>query len=183
MTPTTVTTPLRLTAAQLRDRLPELADLLLDTVAGGNSLGFLASLDHDEAAAWWHSLLPAVEAGDLTVWVTAAAGRVEGTVALRRETKPNGRHRGEVVKLMVHRDARGRGLARTLLAALEEHAAREGLRLLVLDTETGSPAQHVYRATGWTEAGTVPDYATDPDGVPRPTTIYYKCVPQVDPER
>ncbi len=43
-------------------------------------------------------------------------GRVIGTVSLAFSDKPNSRHRAELVKLMVHRDGRGRvGLGRTLL--------------------------------------------------------------------
>ncbi|MFJ7158195.1 GNAT family N-acetyltransferase [Streptomyces sp. NPDC101118] len=163
-----------LSEAALRAQLASLADLTLDTVAGGNSLGFLAGVGHAEAAAWWESLLPAVSDGTLTVWTALDGDRVAGTVSLRRETKPNGRHRAEVNKLMVHRAARGRGLARALLAELERHAAHEGLVLLHLDTETGSPAEGLYRALGWQEAGTVPDFAADPAGVLHPTTIFYK---------
>ncbi|MFF2349502.1 GNAT family N-acetyltransferase [Kitasatospora sp. NPDC058115] len=86
----------------------------------------------------------------------------------------NGRHRADVAKLMVHRADRGRGLAGRLLAALESAAAARGLRTLVLDTETDSPAERMYAAAGWTRVGTVPDFATDPTGVPRGTTVFYK---------
>ncbi|WP_181807842.1 GNAT family N-acetyltransferase, partial [Streptomyces shenzhenensis] len=82
----------------------------------------------------------------------------------------------ELVKLMVHRDARGRGVARGLLAVAEEAAAAAGITLLHLDTETDSPAERLYRSAGWTRAGVIPDYAADPSGVLRPTTLYYKRV-------
>ncbi|MDV9188111.1 hypothetical protein R6L23_07765 [Streptomyces sp. SR27] len=49
-----------------------------------------------------------------------------------------------------------------------------GLTLLVLDTQTDSPAERLYRGAGWTAAGTIPDFAADPSGVLRPTTLYYK---------
>ncbi|MFD6944576.1 hypothetical protein ACFWC8_16685, partial [Streptomyces roseolus] len=65
---------------------------------------------------------------------------------------------------------------RRLLAAAEAHAAATGLTLLVLDTQTGSPAERLYRGAGWTAAGTVPEYAADPAGVLRPTTLYYKLL-------
>ncbi|MEV5443327.1 GNAT family N-acetyltransferase, partial [Streptomyces sp. NPDC052644] len=61
-------------------------------------------------------------------------------------------------------------------AAAEAGAAAAGLRLLVLDTETGSPAEGLYRSAGWSRAGTIPGYATDPAGEPRATTYYYKAV-------
>ncbi|MFJ4775817.1 GNAT family N-acetyltransferase [Streptomyces sp. NPDC088762] len=171
MTPTI--TPL--SATGLRTHRDELAALLCDVVDGGSSLGFLAGLGHEEAAAWWDSLLPAVEEGSLALWASRGHdGRIDGTVSWYRETKPNGRHRAELRKLMVHPAARGRGTARALLAEAERAAARAGVVLLFLDTETGSGAEHVYRSAGWTEVGTIPDYATDPAGRLRPTTLFYK---------
>ncbi|MBT2481695.1 GNAT family N-acetyltransferase [Streptomyces sp. ISL-94] len=170
---TATITPLSATA--LRAHRDELAALLRDVVGGGSSLGFLAGLGHEEAAAWWDSLLPAVEEGSLALWASRGDdGRIDGTVSWYRESKPNGRHRAELRKLMVHPAARGRGTARALLAEAERAAARAGVVLLFLDTETGSGAEHVYRSAGWTEAGTIPDYATDPAGRLRPTTLFYK---------
>lgn len=37
-------------------------------------------------------------------------------------------------------------------------------------------AELLYRSAGWERAGAIPDYAADPAGVPRPTTLYYKRV-------
>ncbi|MEU6101992.1 GNAT family N-acetyltransferase [Streptomyces flaveolus] len=162
--------------ARLTALLEELADLLTDTVDGGASVGFLAPLDRDEALAWWRGRAAAVAAGQLTVWVAHEGDRVTGTVSLALPDKPNSRHRAELVKLMVSCDARGRGLGRRLLATAEEAAARTGITLLHLDTETDSPAEHLYRSAGWTRAGTIPDYAASPDGVLRPTTLYFKQV-------
>ncbi|MEU9517028.1 GNAT family N-acetyltransferase [Streptomyces sp. NPDC048224] len=154
--------------------LDDLAALLTDTVAGGASVGFLAPLGHDEAVAWWRGRAAAVAAGQLTVWVAREGERVTGTVSLALPDKPNSRHRAELVKLMVSREARGRGLGRRLLTTVEEAAGRAAITLLHLDTETGSPAERLYRSAGWTRAGTIPDYAADPHGRLRPTTLYFK---------
>ncbi|MFI1068695.1 GNAT family N-acetyltransferase [Streptomyces puniciscabiei] len=165
----------RWNAAQVRRRAGELADLLTDTVAGGASVGFLAALTHAEAAAWWRERAEATAAGRLAVWAALdGTGRPAGTVSLAYPDKPNSRHRAELVKLMVHRSARGRGLGRRLLATAEQAAAAAGITLLHLDTETGSPAEHLYRSAGWTQAGVIPDYAESPGGELRPTTLYYK---------
>ncbi|MGW1781289.1 N-acetyltransferase family protein [Streptomyces sp. NPDC002143] len=166
----------RLDAARLLDRVQELADLLIDTVDGGASVGFLAPLDRADAVAWWRERARGVAAGRLAVWAAEDADRVLGTVSLAFADKPNSRHRAELVKLMVHRDARGKGLGRALLTLAEEAAAAAGVTLLHLDTETDSPAEHLYRATGWTGAGVIPDYAASPSGVLRPTTLYYKRI-------
>ncbi|MEU9445668.1 GNAT family N-acetyltransferase [Streptomyces sp. NPDC048304] len=156
-------------------RAGELAQLLADTVAGGASVGFLAPLGHEEAAAWWRERAEAAAAGRLAVWVALDdTGRPAGTVSLAHPDKPNSRHRAELVKLMVHRSARGRGLGRRLLTTAEDAAAAAGITLLHLDTETGSPAERLYRSAGWTRAGVIPDYAASPTGELRPTTLYFK---------
>ncbi|MEV6401654.1 GNAT family N-acetyltransferase [Streptomyces bobili] len=167
-------TTTRLDAAALLGHAGELAGLLADTVAGGASVGFLAPLDRAQALAWWEGRAAGVAAGHLAVWAALDGDRVTGTVTLAFPDKPNSRHRAELVKLMVHRDARGQGLGRRLLATAEEAAAAAGVTLLHLDTETDSPAEHLYRTAGWTKAGIIPDYAADPAGVLRPTTLYYK---------
>ncbi|MET9897271.1 GNAT family N-acetyltransferase [Streptomyces sp. NPDC006446] len=169
-----MTTVARLAAAELHAAADELADLLIDTVEGGASIGFLAPLDRAAAAAWWRKRAAAVSAGHLAVWVAYGGDRLLGTVALAFPDKPNSRHRAELVKLMVHRDGRGQGLGRTLLATAEKEAAAAGVTLLHLDTETDSPAESLYLSAGWTRLGAIPDYAATPSGELRPTTIFYK---------
>ncbi|WBO62548.1 GNAT family N-acetyltransferase [Streptomyces camelliae] len=160
---------------RVRERAGELAELLADAVAGGASVGFLAPLGRTEAAAWWRERADATAAGRLAVWAAVdATGRVTGTVSLAYPDKPNSRHRAELVKLMVHRTARGQGLGRRLLTTAEQAAAATGITLLHLDTETGSPAELLYRSAGWTRAGVIPDYALSPAGELRPTTLYFK---------
>jgi GNAT superfamily N-acetyltransferase len=168
--------PARLDAPLVLARVREMATLLTDTVDGGASVGFLAPLDMADAVAWWRERAEQVAAGRLAVWAALDGDRAVGTVSLAFADKPNSRHRAELVKLMVHREARGQGLARTLLGTAEQAAAAAGVTLLHLDTETGSPAEHLYRATGWTRAGTIPDYAANPHGVLQPTTLYYKHI-------
>lgn len=171
-----MTAVVRLTAAEVLARAGELACLLTDTVDGGASVGFLAPLDRASAVAWWEARAAAVSAGRVAVWVARPAGRVLGTVGLAFPEHPNSRHRAELVKLMVHRDGRGQGLGRMLLATAEQAAAAAGVTLLHLDTETGSPAETLYLSAGWTRLGAIPDYAATPSGVLRPTTIFYKPV-------
>ncbi|WP_031481112.1 GNAT family N-acetyltransferase [Streptomyces bicolor] len=166
----------RLDETQLRDRVEELAELLVDTVEDGASVGFLAPLDRTAAIAWWEERAAAVAAGQLEVWAACAGERTVGTVSLAFPDKPNSRHRAELVKLMVHREARGRGLGRRLLTTAETAAIRAGVTLLHLDTETDSLAERLYASAGWTRAGVIPDFAASPAGVLRSTTIYYKYV-------
>ncbi|MFI9154987.1 GNAT family N-acetyltransferase [Streptomyces sp. NPDC053367] len=165
---------IRLDASQMASVTGELAQLLADAVDSGASVGFLAPMDAADALTWWRERAAAVAAGQLAVWAAYVGDRLVGTVSLAFPGKPNSRHRAELVKLMVHRDARGRGLGRTLLTTAEEAAAAAGITLLHLDTETDSPAERLYRSAGWTRAGVIPDYAASPAGVLCGTTIYYK---------
>ncbi|WP_306325887.1 GNAT family N-acetyltransferase [Streptomyces venezuelae] len=152
-----------------------LAALLVDAVDSGASVGFLAPLETHRAAAWWARVAEEAAEGVRDVWAAHGPdGGLSGVVTLVRGAAANGTHRGEIARLLVHRSARGRGLGYRLLATAEAHAAATGLRLLVLDTQTGSPAERLYRGAGWTAAGTIPDFAADPAGVLRPTTLYYK---------
>lgn len=90
----------------------------------------------------------------------------------------NAPHRAELTKLLVHRDYRGRGLASRLVAAAEGAAARAGRTLLVLDTESGSPAEGIYERWGWRRVGTIEGYAVNPDGGVRGTTLFSKVLVQ-----
>jgi hypothetical protein len=60
------------------------------------------------------------------------------------------------------------------MAALERHAQETGLTLLVLDTETGSLAETLYRRWGWSAVGSIPDFAVSPSGLLGGTTVMYK---------
>ncbi|WP_405659969.1 GNAT family N-acetyltransferase [Streptomyces sp. NBC_01166] len=154
----------------------ELAALLIEAVEDGASVGFLAPLDRAAAAIWWRERAAAVEAGSHQVWIARDDERLAGTIGLVKAALPNARHRAEVAKLVVRPSARNRGVGRALLAAVERSAAAEGLTLLVLDTETGSDAERLYRSAGWTPCGSVPDYASDPFGTLRATTFYYRAL-------
>ena len=67
---------------------------------------------------------------------------------LSLESRPNGHHRAEVRKLLVHRRARGRGLGTALMQRAEQDALALGRTLLLLDTETGSAAETLYLSSG-----------------------------------
>jgi hypothetical protein len=43
----------RLSADDFGSNVKALADILVDAVAGGSSLGFLTPFDQNAAAAWW----------------------------------------------------------------------------------------------------------------------------------
>jgi len=153
-----------------------LADLLIDVVADGASVGFLAPLPQATAAAYWRGVADGL--GDaLALWVAEIDGRVAGTVQLAPCMKDNGRHRADLQKLLVVPACRGRGIAAMLLDVAEAFARAGSRTLLVLDTRAGSPAEGLYRHRGWQRVGEIPDYAADPDGTLMPTAYYYKRLP------
>jgi GNAT superfamily N-acetyltransferase len=149
-----------------------LADVLVDCVAGGASVGFVGTLGPDEAQRWWRDALRDPHG---VTWIACQDdGRVVGVVRLMLATQPNGGHRAEVSKLLVHRDARGQGVAGRLMSAVEVGARELGRHVLTLDTQTGSVAESLYERLGWQRVGVIEDYATTPDGRLAPTTIMAK---------
>lgn len=157
------------------DLLAGLVEVLRDAVQDGASVGFVRVPDVVDAEQWWRRYL----AGGWT-WVAVeevqGTTRVAGTVSLRVDQPENAPHRAELTKLLVHRDFRGRGLASRLVTAAEGAAVRAGRTLLVLDTETGSPAEGIYERWGWHRVGTIEGYAVNPDGDVRGTTLFSKVL-------
>jgi GNAT superfamily N-acetyltransferase len=165
---------LRLDGPTFDAAIPDLAVILADAVAGGASVGFLLPFTPEDAATWWMSIERDVVRGNILVIAARLDRRIVGTAQLRLAPLPNSLHRAEVAKVLVHRSARRRGVARALMAELERLALANGRDLLVLDTIAGSDAEHLYTALGWTRAAEIPRYAGMPDGELRPTTIYYR---------
>ena len=151
----------------------ELALLLLDTVASGASVGFMDSLTLEEAEMWWRAKLAAPHPRAVVLVARDAEG-IAGTVQLQPAAMPNQPHRADIAKLQVHRRARGRGLGRALMEAIESRARAAGFTLLVLDTKRGDSAEKLYEGTGWARVGVIPNYALDPDGTPCDTVFFYK---------
>jgi ribosomal protein S18 acetylase RimI-like enzyme len=144
--------------------LDDLADLLIDAVEGGASVGFMLPLARDEAVAYWQEVAAAMRRGNRHLLAARDGGRVVGAVQLDCAVKANARHRAEVQRLLVHRRARRRGIGRALMQALEPLALSLGRTLLVLDLRLDDPVQRLYESLGYVRTGVVPRYARDPDG-------------------
>jgi GNAT superfamily N-acetyltransferase len=171
---TTIASVRLLDRQQALDALPALTDILVDCVEGGASVGFMAPFSMQEARHYWEGIAEAVGSGEILLFAAEVDGRVLGTVQVGFAMKPNQPHRGDLMKLLVHRAARGRGLSRLLMEAAERESAKHGRWLLVLDTATGSPAEAIYARFGWQMSGVIPDYALYPDGSYCSTTIFFK---------
>lgn len=59
-------------------------------------------------------------------------------------------------------DHRRQGIARALMAAVEDEARARGRTLLALDTRTGDAAEPLDRSLGFEFAGVIPGYCRDP---------------------
>lgn len=154
----------RLSAQDILTHKAGLVELLRDAVDGGSSVNFIAPLDLALAAAFWEKIAGFVEANERIVLAALDGERVVGSAQLVLAMQPNGVHRAEVQKVLVHSSARRRGIASRLMLALEAEAWAVGRRLLVLDTERGSAGEMLYERVGYTRVGTIPNFALDNTG-------------------
>jgi ribosomal protein S18 acetylase RimI-like enzyme len=162
--------------AAVETEIGMLAAILHAVVYAGAGVSFFTPFSIDEARAFWvDKVLPQVRAGTRRVVVARLIemgnsergkgkeekrdGRIIGTVQLDLDMPPNQQHRGAVAKLLVHPDARRRGIARALMRALEDIARSEGRTLLTLDTVSGSNAESLYRSLDFIVVGVIPRYA------------------------
>ena len=87
--------------------LPDLADVLVDAVRGGASVNFMAGFTRAEAATFWRGQLSGLADGSRTILVAReTGGRIVGTVVVTPAPQPNGPHRAEIGKMLVHSSVR-----------------------------------------------------------------------------
>lgn len=165
-----------LDAIEAEARLEELSSILVDAVAHGASVNFMAGFSKTDGRAFWQAQLPGIASGEKRLLVADDDGRLVGTVMVMIAPQPNAPHRAEIGKMLVLSGARRQGLGSRLLAAAETAAREAGRTLLMLDTESGSAGDRLYRRSGWTVLGAVPDHAFRPDGRLAETTMFYKIL-------
>ncbi len=170
-----MTTIEAVTAAQVEALIESHLILLLQNVVDdGASIGFIAPLSAAEARDYWQGILSPLRSGHKVMFVAKLDGQLVGSVQLALEPRANGRHRAEVQKLMVHTAARGQGVARQLMKAIEAAAHEHRRTLLVLDTVRGGVADGLYARMGYTQAGIIPRYALSSAGPLEDTVFYYR---------
>ena len=128
-------------------------------------------LPRERAIAFWKNVAQSINRRALLVAEDDKG--ICGTVQLVFAEPQNQPHRADVSKMIVHRRARGQGIATALMRELEKTAREHGKTLLVLDT-ADKTAEHVYERTGWTRLGTIPNYALMPEGSPCDTVFFYR---------
>ncbi|KAH7165496.1 acyl-CoA N-acyltransferase [Dactylonectria macrodidyma] len=170
--------------AQHGHLIPYLAAIHASCITHDRTIAtFLPPLSHEKLLAWWKERIAEVNDGKRLIFILlnesepgsrAKGADVMGVVMLAMpysETRP---FRGSVEKLLVHKNFRGRGGARTLLGSLEVEAVKRGRSMLLLDTESGSVAEEVFRKFGYVELGQIPKYGLSPTGELKDGTFFYK---------
>lgn len=166
----------RLTDDYFETAVDDLADILHACVHTGASIGFILPFSLQDAQEYWQSRVrPDLRTGALDLFVAYDQGRVLGTVQLIPASMPNQPHRADVAKLLVHPDARRRGLGKALMTALIERAIELDRSVLVLDTRSTDPSRILYQSMGFQIAGEIPNYCCNPfEPTLEPTTFLYK---------
>ena len=156
-------------------QIDALALLLIDCVEGGASVSFMHPLPIDKATAFWRRVADEVATGARALLVAEDEHGIVGTVQLVLEQPENQPHRADVSKMLVHRQARRRGIGAALMVAAERLAHELGKSLLVLDTASGD-AERLYARLGWQSCGVIPGYALLPHGGLCDTHYFYRTL-------
>jgi acetyltransferase len=166
----------RCSARRAAEQRKALGALLVDAVASGASVSFLAPLLPEEAERHWEEVEKALAHGHRELLLAERDGVVVGAVQLELASQPNARHRALVSELLVLASARRQGIGRTLLREVEELAKSHGRTLLVLDTREGDGAEQLYRRLGYLQAGRIPGYARGLAGTLEATLLFYRVL-------
>lgn len=153
-----------------------LADLLIDCVHDGASIGFVPPLSQEDARAYWNGVMADLRGGGRLLLAAFVNGELAGSVQLSLCGKKNGLHRAEVEKLMTHTSQRRMGVGQALLTRIEQLAQDRLRTLLVLDTRSDDNASRLYLKCHYIEAGRIPSYALSANGELEGTTYFYKLI-------
>ena len=153
--------------------LAELCDVLLDCVAGGASVNFMAPMSRAKAEAFWRGVAASLARAERALVVAEDAHGIVGTAQAVWAGPENQPHRADIAKMLVHRRARRSGVGAALLAAAERAAGDAGRTLLVLDTASPE-AERLYERGGWQRVGAIPKYALLPDGPFCASVFFFK---------
>ncbi len=157
-----------------RDTCAQLTAMLVEVVADGGSVSFMAPLAPSAAGAFWDHALACAGRGERIILGAWDGEVLAGSVTLILDCPPNQPHRAEIAKLMTRPACRGQGVAASLMTAAQACATRLARTLLVLDTATEGGAAPLYEGCGFTFAGEIPDYALKPHGGLTGTRLYWK---------
>jgi hypothetical protein len=107
-----------LSPQQAQARRRALVDLLVDSVEGGASVGFVWPMTRAKAETWWEGVLASHAGGERLILGAEGGGHLDGTVQLipspkenqafsRRSREAAGAQEGPAARARRHADARG----------------------------------------------------------------------------
>ncbi len=133
--------------------------VLAAVVELGGAVGWRHVPAPEETAGWLEAELGLAASGRGGLAAVRRDGRLEALGVWSRFSSPVVAQNAEIRKVMVHPDARGRGLARAVMQALEDHAREHGIEVAILDARGNNHGAHaLYESLGWTEYGRIPDF-------------------------
>ena len=125
----------------------------------GGAVGWVHVPDRAETAQWLAEIAAEAAAGRTRAALVSWAGRLEAIGRWTWYAKAAVGVNAEVLQVMVHPDARGRGLATLLVGTLVADARAAGVETLTLDVRGNNhAAMALYEAHGFTVAGRLPDF-------------------------
>jgi ribosomal protein S18 acetylase RimI-like enzyme len=128
----------------------------------GGAVGWLGVPTRAECDEWLDGVLASAAAGRTRAVVVrddGGAGPIQAMGRWTRYDKPTVALNAEILQLMVHPEARGRGLARVVLRALVADARAHGVETLTLDVRGNNhAAMALYEGQGFTVYGRLPDF-------------------------
>ncbi|MGZ8794881.1 MAG: N-acetyltransferase family protein [Gaiellaceae bacterium] len=164
----------RVTPSEADELCAGLADIHLDALSVGMALGALDTMGRNALERWYHRVVAGLEDRRRVLLVAEEEDRLRGMAQLVFSGATNADHRAEVQRVGVATEARGRGIGRSLMAAVEEVAGEHHVTLLWLTTHADTGACAFYEALGYTRMGTMPNYSRRPDGTLWPGAFYFK---------
>jgi ribosomal protein S18 acetylase RimI-like enzyme len=141
------------------DRDPDQAAQVHRVVAAvaelGGAVGWLTVPDRAECNAWLDSVLDT----SARLGVVRVGGRIEALGYWVRLSADVLARNAENRKVMVHPEARGLGLSRTLMRGLLDDATEAGVETVILDVRGNNHgALRLYESLGFEEYGRLPDF-------------------------
>ncbi|KAK4100322.1 hypothetical protein N658DRAFT_428085 [Parathielavia hyrcaniae] len=148
---------------------------------------FLPPLTNEKLLPWWKQRIAEAATGTRVIVLllpdTPPGKKPPGTdlrglAMLKLSETETGSFRGQIDAVLVDRKHRRQGGAKMLVAALEYEASRRGRSLLLVDTETDSAGETVFKKLGYIEIGKVPHFSrTLANGKKGETFLYKEFLP------
>ena len=135
----------------------EIAAILMPVFRAGDTYTVDPDISEADALAYWTG-------GERKVFVAERDGRVLGTYYLVRNQKGGGSHVANA-GFATHSDARGKGLARAMLAHAEDAARQTGFRAMQFNFVVASNTRAVttWERAGYVTAGRLPEAFRHPE--------------------